>query len=56
MLNILRDTLSEVEIDMRVDNLVKRQERVEVKSLKNTVAKSEKEARLDALAARLSDV
>ena len=36
MLNILGDTLSEVEIDTLVDTLVERQARVVVKSLENT--------------------
>ena len=34
MLNILSDTLSEVEIDMLVDTLVERQARMQIKSLK----------------------
>ena len=34
MLNILGDTLSEVEIDMLVDTLVERQARMQIKSLK----------------------
>ena len=39
-----------------VDTLVKRQLRVELKSLENTLVKLEKKALLDALAARPSEV
>ena len=39
-----------------VDTLVKRQLRVELKSLENTLVKLEKKALPDALAARLSEV
>ena len=53
MLNILGDTLSEVEIDTLVDTLVERQARVVVKSLENTHEKTKKEMLLDTLAAWL---
>ena len=56
MLNILRHTLSEVEIDTLVDTLVERQARMQVKSLKNTLEKKAKEVLLDTLAAWLSEV
>ena len=56
MLNILGDTLSEVEIDTLVDTLVEEQARLEVKSLENRLIKREEEAFLDRLPARISEV
>jgi len=56
MLNILGDTLCKVEIDTLVNILVERQHVVQVKSLENTLAKREKEALLQTLAARVSEV
>ena len=54
--NVLGDTLSEVEIDTLVDTLVERQATMQVKSLENTLAKRKKAAPLDTLVARLSEV
>ena len=51
MLNILGDNMSAVEIHTLVDTLVKRQAKLEVKSLKNTRTKRVKEKLLDTLAA-----
>ena len=52
MLNRRGDTLSEVEMY----TLVEREARMQVKSLKNTLAKKKKAALLDIMVARLSDV
>ena len=56
MLNILGDTLSEVEIATLVDTMVERQARMQVKSLKNTLEKQAKEVLPETLAAWLSEV
>lgn len=56
MLNILRDTLSEVQIHTMVDTLVKRPARLKVKSLKNLRAKRKKEVLLDKLAVAIRGV
>ena len=56
MLNILRDTLSEVQIHTTVDTLVKRPARLKVKSLKNLRAKRKKEVLLDTLAVAIRGV
>ena len=55
MLNIVGNTLSEVEIATLVDTLVDRQARMQVKSLINTLEKKAKEVLLDTLAAWLSE-
>ena len=44
MLNIRGETLSEVEMCTLVDTLVERQAKMQVKSLKNPLAKSKKAA------------
>ena len=44
MLNIRGETLSEVEMYTLVDTLVERQAKMQVKSLKNPLAKSKKAA------------
>ena len=56
MLNIIDETLSEVEIDRLDETLVTRQARIQVGSLENTLAKKEKLALLDTLVARLLEV
>ena len=56
MLNIFGETLSEVEIDTLDETLVERQARMQVGSLENTLAKTEKSALLDKLVARLLGV